>query len=106
MSAAQDLLFTAEAVSGERAYQLGVAIRLVGRDVLATETERLAERIAANAPLAVQERKRTMQGTVRSIEPMADAGREAARVRVNRSEDVREGLTAFNERRAPVFRGL
>jgi enoyl-CoA hydratase len=106
VSVARDLLFTAEPLSGERAYQLGVATRLVARDALAAETARIADRIAANAPLAVQEMKRTIRRTVRSTEPMTDQGREAARVRVSRSQDVQEGLAAFLERREPVFRGL
>lgn len=105
-SAAKDLLFTAEPVTGDRAYQLGFATRLVARDILAIETERLAARIAANAPLSVQQMKRVVRRTVRSTEPMADAELEAARVLVSRSEDVQEGLAAFLERRAPVFRGL
>jgi enoyl-CoA hydratase/carnithine racemase len=93
-------------VTGERAYQLGFATRLVARDILAIETERLAERIAANAPLSVQQMKRVVRRTVRSAGPMEDAELEAARVLVSRSEDVQEGLAAFLERRAPVFRGL
>jgi enoyl-CoA hydratase/carnithine racemase len=105
-SAAKDLLFTAEPVSGDRAHQLGFATRLVARDILAIETERLAERIAANAPLSVQQMKRVISRTVRSTEPLADAELEGARVHVSRSEDVQEGLAAFLERRPPVFRGV
>jgi enoyl-CoA hydratase len=105
-AAAKDLLFTAEPVSGERAYQLGFATRLVARDILAIETERLAERIAANAPLSVQQMKRVISRTVRSTGPLADVEMEAARVDVSRSADVQEGLAAFRERRNPVFRGV
>jgi enoyl-CoA hydratase/carnithine racemase len=104
-SAAKDLLLTAEPVSGDRAYQLGFATRLVARDILAIETERLAERIAANAPLSVQQMKRVVSRTVWSTGPLADGELEAARQQVSRSADVQEGLAAFLERRAPVFRG-
>jgi enoyl-CoA hydratase/carnithine racemase len=105
LAAAKDLLFTAEPVSGERAHQLGFATRLVARDILAIETGRLAERIAANAPLSVQQMKRVISRTVRSTEPLTDVELEAARVHVSRSADVQEGLAAFLERRSPVFRG-
>lgn len=105
-AAAKDLLLTAEPVSGERAYQLGFATRLVTGGALANETRRLAERIAANAPLSVQQMKRVLGRTVRSTRPMADAELEEARVGVSRSDDVQEGLRAFLERRDPVFRGV
>ena len=105
-AAAKDLLLTAEPVTGERAYQLGFATRLAAGDTLMSETQRLAERIAANAPLSVQQMKRVVGRTVRSTQPVADVELEAARVSVSRSEDVHEGLRAFLERRDPVFRGV
>jgi enoyl-CoA hydratase/carnithine racemase len=105
-SAAKDLLLTADPVTGDRAYQLGFATRLVTRDALAAETQRLAERISANAPLSVQQMKRVLGRTVRSTQPLSDVELEAARVGVSRSEDVQEGLRAFLERRDPVFRGV
>jgi enoyl-CoA hydratase len=102
---ARDLLLTGDTVGGERAYQLGLATRLTTPEALASDTVALAERIAANAPLAVREMKRLLRRTAPSSALGGDAELDAARLRVSRSDDVREGLQAFLERRTPVFRG-
>jgi enoyl-CoA hydratase/carnithine racemase len=106
LAAAKDLLFTAEPVAGERAYQLGFATRLAAAADLRAETERLAGQIAANAPLSVREMKRVLNRTVASSRPLGDPELEAARLAVSRSADVQEGLQAFLERRLPAFRGV
>ena len=96
-AAAKDLLFTAEPVSGERAYQLGFATRLVGARHLAIETERLAERIAANAPSggAADEAGRPAHGAFDASRWRTRSWRRRA-CRVSRSEDVQEGLAALS----------
>jgi enoyl-CoA hydratase/carnithine racemase len=106
LAAAKDLLFTAEPIGGERAFQLGFATRLASASELPAETERLAQRIAGNAPLSVREMKRVLNRTVSSTRQLADDELETARLAVSRSEDVQEGLQAFLERRTPAFRGV
>jgi enoyl-CoA hydratase/carnithine racemase len=106
LAAAKDLLFTAEPIAGERAYQLGFATRLAAAADLRAETERIARQIAANAPLSVREMKRVLHRTVASTRPLNDEELEAARLAVSRSQDVQEGLQAFLERRLPAFRGV
>ena len=59
-----------------------------------------------NAPLAVREMKRVLRGAMGSSVTSAAAEFEESRRRISESDDVREGLLAFAERRPPVFRGL
>ena len=105
-AAAADLLLTGELVDGAKAMQLGLTTRLVPSEALEAEAAAVAAKIAANAPLAVREMKRVLRGaTVSSVIPAA-AEFEEARRRISNSDDVREGLLAFTERRPPVFRGI
>ena len=105
-AAAADLLLTADLVDGEKALQLGLATRLVPAEALEAETAAVAAKIAANAPLAVREMKRVLRGAMGSSVTSAAAEFEESRRRISESDDVREGLLAFAERRPPVFRGL
>ncbi len=72
------------------------------------ETLALAERIAANAPLAVQASKKVLQRIVANARPDEAIGwalsqAEAGVIRA--SEDAKEGPRAFAEKRAPVWTG-
>ena len=103
---ARDLLLTGDTIDGERAFQLGLATRLAPVETLAAEAQRIGERIAANAPLAVREMKRLLRRTAASAALGGDVQFDEARRRISQSDDVREGLEAFLGRRTPVFRGI
>jgi enoyl-CoA hydratase/carnithine racemase len=101
--AARRLFLAAESFDAPALLAAGFVDRLVPPGRLAAETDALAGRIAALAPLAVQ-------GMKRSINEIA-AGRldeAAARARIAEawaSQDVAEGLAAMREKRPPVFTG-
>jgi enoyl-CoA hydratase/carnithine racemase len=69
----------------------------------------LAARIASNAPLAVQGTRRTIDtveaAVARSLSAEARGLLDELRIRALRSEDLKEGLAAFREKRPPRFRG-
>lgn len=101
--AARRMFLAAEAFDAAELLRIGFLDKLVPAGDLAGETAALVDRLAALAPLAVRGMKRTI---VELSEGALDA--EAARERVTEawaSEDLREGLAAMREKRAPVFRG-
>ncbi|MGW7049465.1 crotonase/enoyl-CoA hydratase family protein [Streptomyces avermitilis] len=102
---AMELLLTGEPVSGERAGQLGIANRVVAAgETVATALE-LAERIAQNAPLALAAVKNLVRAADGAPEEEAFAVQGRLMASLAASADVREGMTAFTERRSPVWQG-
>ncbi len=102
---AAELLLLGDHLDAVDAFDLGLVNRVVPSDqVLAVATE-LAERMAANGPLALRTIKQTM---LRSDGlPLLDAFAvedDGARV-VMRSADAKEGARAFAEKRPPEFTG-
>lgn len=102
---AMELLLTGEPVSGERAGQLGIANRVVAAGKTVATALQLAERIAQNAPLALAAVKNLVRAADGAPEEEAFAvqGRQMAALAA--SADLREGMTAFTERRPPLWQG-
>jgi enoyl-CoA hydratase len=102
---AADLLFTGRIIDADEAAALGLVSRVTLHDDLLPATLALAGRIAANPPLAVQ---RIKAGLRRALDPDWDAlGRwvTAGLAELFRTDDHREGVAAFLERREPRFVG-
>ncbi|MCP2245069.1 crotonase/enoyl-CoA hydratase family protein [Lentzea aerocolonigenes] len=96
---AMEILLTGEPVDGRRAGTLGIANRVVPNGEATAIALQLAEQIALNAPLALA----AVKAVVRSDDPWAAQRNESARLMT--TADVREGMTAFAERRAPQWTG-
>ena len=104
-SKAAELIFTGRVLTAEQAKDMGLVSNCVEDDKLLDSAIELANEIAANAPLAVQSSKRMMRMGL-------DEGFEDHVYRVFlqlipllKSEDFKEGMTAFMERRDPEFHG-
>ena len=103
---ALELLFTGDLIDAGEALRLGLVNRVVAADELADATRELAERLAPGA----DPRPRRRQGCrLREREPARSrafsTSRPAISGSVSRSDDVKEGIRAFLERRKPEFRG-
>lgn len=102
---ALQILLTGDPIDAGRAHQVGLANEVVPADQLRQATQRLAERIASNAPLSVLAAKATVYAA--ADRGWHDALDEADRIwePVYLSEDAQEGPRAFREKRKPVWRG-
>jgi enoyl-CoA hydratase len=102
---ALEMALSAEPLSAQRAYEVGLVNRVVASsEVLSTALE-LAHRICANAPLAVRTSKRVMLDAMDMNERDAWALNNEAFAVVAGGSDALEGAVAFAEKRAPVWKG-
>ncbi|MFF9408148.1 crotonase/enoyl-CoA hydratase family protein [Streptomyces anandii] len=102
---AMELLLTGEPVTGERAGRLGIANRVVPAGESAAAALELAGRMAQNAPLALAAVKELVRAADGAPEEEAFALQAQQMARLAASADVTEGMTAFTERRSPVWQG-
>jgi len=100
---ALEVTLTGDAISAERAYQLGLVNAVVPPEEVLGTAVALAERIAANGPLAVTAVKELVRMGV-SDPTHAWERLRALQPVVFGSEDAKEGARAFIDKRAPVWR--
>ncbi len=103
--AAIELLCTAEPITAQRAYELGLVNRVVPADQLMPATAQLAATIAANAPLTVGAGKAMIQATAGLSPAEAAAVADEIYEPVYASDDAQEGPQAFAEKRPPRWQG-
>ncbi len=102
---AAELLFTGDVIDATTAQQFGLVSRVVEAGDLLPTANALAAKIAGNPPLAVQALK---NGLRRTLEPdWRDTGKWAIEqiTRLRQTEDSKEGVRAFLEKREPVYTG-
>ena len=104
-SKAAELIFTGRTLSAEEGLSLGLVSEVVEGDQLAARARALAAEIAANAPLAVQSAKRLMRMGL--AESFNDHVHHVflQLLPLFRTEDFREGMASFLEKRPPQFKG-
>ena len=102
---AMEVLLTGDQIGVERLHDLGLINHVVAQEEVMPTAMAIAERIAANGPVAIAEIKRTTsESTGRPLEEGYRIETESMN-RVMATEDAREGPRAFMERRPAVFRG-
>jgi enoyl-CoA hydratase len=101
---AAELLYTGRLVTGREAASWGLALESLPAEEVLPRATALAHEIAEAAPLVVRQLKQTLAEPAATLDEAL--GREARCQAVNYgTDDLREGLAAGRERRAPSFEG-
>lgn len=103
LDAAKRLLLTAEKVDADTLLRIGFLTDLVAAGQLAAGVDELTRVLTTMAPLALQSTKKHLNQIARGALDPASLAADIARARG--CADAREGLLAWQERRAPVFTG-
>jgi enoyl-CoA hydratase len=100
-----DMILSGRRLSAREALQAGLVARVVAKEAWLDEATRVAREIAEKGPVATRLAKESVD---RAQETTLTSGLEAERRALYlafASEDAKEGLTAFTEKRKPEFKG-
>ena len=102
---AMEMVLTGRFITAEEAYRVGLVNKVVPVEVLMQEAVKIAKTIAAKSPIAVRLAK---ESVVKAFETTLDEGLQFERKNFYltfASEDQKEGMKAFVEKREPDFKG-
>ncbi len=102
---AKELIFTGNMISAEDAYNIGLANRVVKSENLMSEARTIAKNIAAKGPIAVSQAKQVInKGLEVDLSEGLNMELDSIAIAFN-TEDKKEGMEAFVQRRKPEFKG-
>ena len=102
---AKELIFTGEMITASEAERIGLINRVVPHDELMEHTRQLAAHLLTRAPEALGLAKRLLWHSVTSDFATGRMLEALAQSVLIKSEDHREGIRAFREKRKPKFKG-
>ncbi len=102
---AKELIFTGRRVESAEALQIGLVNRVVPPEALMDECRRMAAMICETGPIAIEQAKYAINHGLETDLATGLAIESAAYWVTIPTEDRLEGLTAFREKRKPVYKG-
>ncbi|WP_282140724.1 enoyl-CoA hydratase-related protein [Cytobacillus oceanisediminis] len=102
---AMEWLFTGKRITAKEALQHGIVNQLISEELLLEETIKAAEQIANQAPIAIRLIK---EAVLKAVDTSLNEGMEFERKNfylLFSTEDQKEGMNAFIEKRKPQFKG-
>ncbi len=103
---ALEMMWSGDPVDAQEARRIGLANWVVPADKLMTEAKSYARRLATGPSVAIELTKRLVRDSQRASSPTVQMANESfAQSVVAQTEDCREGLAAFLEKREPRYKG-
>lgn len=100
-----EMALTGDLISADEAFRLGLVNRVLPQEEFRSQVAEYAERLAQNAPLALAAIKASIHRALgSSLEEVLTYEMDEQR-RMSRTEDFREGVAAFLEKREAVYKG-
>jgi len=106
LNVARELALTGEPLDAIRAHTLGLVNHVTPAGQALHRAVELAERISANAPVAVRQTLGVVNAMAAASDALGWSQTNAAKESVWASQDMQEGILAFRDRRAPRWSGL
>jgi 2-(1,2-epoxy-1,2-dihydrophenyl)acetyl-CoA isomerase len=102
---ALELMLSREIIKADTALQIGLVGRVVPHDQLMDEAKKLAKQLSAGPSVAIELTKRALQRSLNNdLKTQLDYETYAQNI-CRQTEDHKEGIRAFAEKRKPVFTG-
>jgi len=102
---AMEMILTGNSISAEEAYRLGLVNRVVPRERVMEEARKVAKEIASKPPISIRAAK---EAILRAQDTTLELGLEFERkafFMLFATDDRKEGMKAFLEKRKPTFKG-
>ena len=102
---ARELCMTGDVIGAEEAFRIGLVNAVVPHAELSAKVRAVAQKIASRAPLAIASAKRVILRGADAPLPSANELEATAFASLFGTQDQREGMRSFLEKRAPTFSG-